>query len=289
MGCGSSAPAANANVEAPAATKAVLEEKKPEKVAEAPVAAAAPVADDSAAKAKAAEEEAAKAKAAEEEAAKAKAAEEAKAKTAEEEAAKAKTAGEEAASVKVVEEVATKENITEEEAAKAKAVEEEAAKHALELDALQKQEQKDREAAASRKAEVLAAEKYKNYNQFIPGKGLDGETILLSTKFSKKSGGVAGHQIRQLILTNKPGLYYVDLEKKQTKGTILWFPKFAPKAQMPLDGTDDKLEILALESAEMTSPRLFEFKITDDKDVPLSEWVAKVNQYNPSLKAAGGI
>lgn len=117
------------------------------------------------------------------------------------------------------------------------------------------------------------------YSKFVD----EGEEVLLSNGFNKRSGGlihIGEWQARQLILTNKPKIYYVDMTKekdgkKAVKGTIEWTDKYTPTASE----ATNQLNISAMEG---TKERVYEFRKQTleekgDVDANFATWVSAVN------------
>ena len=221
---------------------------------------------------------AAAAAAAEKEAADKKKADEEAAKKAGEEA--AKKAGEEAAKKKADEEA-------EQEQQKAiKAAEEARAKQLA--DELAIEQEMQRKTDVSQRISMGGKVKFEAYERYIieSGGDISKEHILLSSLFGKLSPSVTGgYQDRQLILTSKPCIYYVDLVKKQSKGTIQWFHDGKVKEIIPeaIRGSDGKsFKIIA--ETEDGKNRVYEFKEvsnskTCDTQASVDVWVAGIQSF----------
>jgi hypothetical protein len=138
---------------------------------------------------------------------------------------------------------------------------------------------KEREQKAKVARELEQAKKFEPYMMFIDNNAT--EKIILSTMFDKKSNNaLISFQPRQLILTNKPCMYYVDMVSKETKGKIEWGGNQNPPFASQVAGSNE-FTILANDKRN-GSERSYVFRQNSETDAGqnIATWVGAINMFS---------
>lgn len=142
----------------------------------------------------------------------------------------------------------------------------------------------DRIAKREKELNAILADDKLNEQLYIRWKSFveNGDKIVLSSRLSKLSAAyLVGYQERQLILTDKPSLIYVNIKTMESEKnmSIFWDPADPPVA---VKVGHDAFEVRVY----TPTPRTYSFRVLEaDKSVSVDTWILNINNVtNEKLK-----